>query len=97
MNLKEWTPLCYGLICTLYFYNKMLLKSYEEDLKEFNFHQRAKTIFGKFSRHSIKKMKNLTQPRGEGEEEGGGGEGEGVSKEIFGTVRLPVWRHVSRQ
>ena len=23
--------------------------------------------------------------------------GEGVSKEICGTVRLPVWRHVSRQ
>ena len=26
-----------------------------------------------------------------------GGGGEGVSKEICGTVRLPVWRHVSRQ
>ena len=25
------------------------------------------------------------------------GGGEGVSKEICGTVRLPVWRHVSRQ
>ena len=23
--------------------------------------------------------------------------GEGVSKEICGTVRLPVWRHVLRQ
>ena len=90
MNLKEWTPLCYGLICTLYFYNKMLLKSYEEDLQQFNFHQRAKTIFGKFSRHSIEKLKNLTQPRG-------GGGGGGISKEICGTVRLPIWRHVSRQ
>ena len=27
----------------------------------------------------------------------GGRGGEGVSKEICGTVRLPVWRHVSRQ
>ena len=26
-----------------------------------------------------------------------GGGGEGVSKEIFGTVTLPIWRHVSRQ
>ena len=46
LNLKEWTPLYYGFICTLYFYNKVLLNSYEEDLKQFNFHQRAKTIFG---------------------------------------------------
>ena len=44
----------------------MLLKSYEEDVKQFNFHQRAKTIFGKFSRHSIKKLTNFTQPRGGG-------------------------------
>ena len=28
-----------------------------------------------------------------GREEGGGGDG--VSKEICGTVRLPVWRHVT--
>ena len=54
LNLSEWTPLCYGFICTLYFYNKMLLNSYEEDLKQFNFHQRAKTIFAEFCRHSIK-------------------------------------------
>ena len=27
----------------------------------------------------------------------GGGGGKGVSKEICGTVRLPVWRHISRQ
>ena len=29
--------------------------------------------------------------------QGGGGVGGGVSKEICGTVRLPVWCHVSRQ
>ena len=28
---------------------------------------------------------------------GGGKRGDGVSKEIGGSVRLPVWRHVSRQ
>ena len=28
---------------------------------------------------------------------GGGGGGDGVSKEIGGSVRLPVWRHVSRR
>ena len=61
LNLNEWTPLCYGFICTLYFYNKVLLNSYEEDLKQFNFHQRAKTIFGEFCRHSIKNLKNLAQ------------------------------------
>ena len=61
LNLNEWTPLCYGFICTLYFYNKMLLNSYEEDLKQFNFHQRAKTIFAEFCRHSIKNLQNLAQ------------------------------------
>ena len=49
LNLKEWTPLYYGFICTLYFYNKVLLNSYEEDLKQFNFHQRAKNIFGELA------------------------------------------------
>ena len=28
---------------------------------------------------------------------GGGGEKGGISKQICGTVHLPVWRHVSRQ
>ena len=40
----------------------MLLNSYEEDHKQFNFHQRAKTIFGEICRHSIKNLKNLAQP-----------------------------------
>ena len=39
--------------------------------------------------------RNCAEPGGGGG--GGGAAGEGVSKEICGTVCLPVWRHVSRQ
>ena len=38
--------------------------------------------------------RNCAEPGGGG---GGGGAWEGVSKESWGTVCLPVWRHVSRQ
>ena len=40
----------------------MLLKSYEEDLKQFNFRQRAKTIFGKFVGTALKTWKLKFDP-----------------------------------
>ena len=43
-------------------------------------------------------MKFIIDQRSEGRGVvGGGGRGDDVSKEIGGSVRLPVWRHVSRR
>ena len=43
-------------------------------------------------------MKFIIDQNGEGGEGGEGrGKGDDVSKEIGGSVRLPVWRHVSRR